>query len=116
MSVTTSTTGDEIHQLQNAIDVLREEFKEEKKQQQFHSSWTRIITISTITYVTMAIYMYLLGVNQPYYSAVIPTTGFYLSTLSVSPLRRIWLKWCYTGSGHPTRYHETVLMEVANPV
>lgn len=114
MPVATSLSSDEIHQLQTAIDALREELKEEKKHQQFHSSWTRTITITLITYVTLGIYMTILGVKYPYYSAVIPATGFYLSTLSLSPIRNVWRKWCDKRSDALPQ--DTVLLDVANPI
>jgi hypothetical protein len=136
-------SSDEIHQLQSAIDalknqeewskataqdffhipdsdckelvgILHEELKEEKKHQQFHSSWTRTIIITLMTYIILGFYMSILGVKYPYYSAVIPATGFYLSTLSLSPIRNTWLKWC--GKKSDTYPHDTVLSEVANPI
>lgn len=112
-------TGDEIQRFQTAINVLENidetsdagffylpesdirgiinklynEFNEDKKQQKFNSSWTRIIIITTLTYIIMSNYMLFLQVKEPYYNAVIPATGFYLSTLSLSFVRKLWIQW-----------------------
>jgi hypothetical protein len=115
----TFITGKEIQQFQTAIDVLEnmdetsetgffyvpesdvrkiinnlyKEYNEDKKHQKFNSSWTRVIIITTLTYIIMSNYMLFLEVKDPYYNAVIPATGFYLSTLSLSFVRKLWIQW-----------------------
>jgi len=115
----TFITGEEIQQFQTAINVLENidessdggffyvpendlreiitklynEFNEDKKHQKFNSSWTRVIIITTLTYIIMSNYMLFLQVKDPYYNAVIPATGFYLSTLSLSFVRKLWIQW-----------------------
>lgn len=115
----TFITGDEIQKFQTAIDILEnmdesceegvfyveesdirviinkfyKEYYEDKKHQTFNSSWTRIIIITTLTYIILSNYMLFLQMKDPYYNAVIPATGFYLSTLSLSFIRKLWIQW-----------------------
>ena len=46
-----------------------------------------LVSITAITYVTMVLVFLVLGSNRPLVDALIPTTGFFLSTLSLSFLR-----------------------------
>ena len=80
-------------QTQNTIDLLYEEYNNEKKRQRFNSSWTRIIIITILTYIILSIYMDFIHIKDPYYNAVIPAIGYYLSTLSLSFIRKIWIEW-----------------------
>lgn len=55
-------------------------------------SYVRIGSVALITYVFVALVLYLIGVEQFYLSAVIPVTGYLLSTLSLPVLKDWWLK------------------------
>lgn len=45
-----------------------------------------------ITYLTLFGYMSYIGVQQPALSAIVPTTGFNISTWSLSYLKVLWVK------------------------
>jgi len=47
----------------------------------------RLFSITGITYVTMVLVFLVIGSGRPFVDALVPTTGFFLSTLSVSFLR-----------------------------
>ena len=53
----------------------------------WETSRVRLFSITAITYVTMVLVFLVLGSNRPLVDALIPTTGFFLSTLSLSFLR-----------------------------
>lgn len=79
---------DSLRQEQQRVrDVLeaiqqRNELKEADKM--FEGSYVRMLTIMIITYCALFGYMLFLGVKQPALNAVVPTTGFCLSTWSLS--------------------------------
>lgn len=56
----------------------------------WETSRVRLFSITAITYVTMVLVFLVLGSNRPLIDALIPTTGFFLSTLSLSFLRARW--------------------------
>jgi hypothetical protein len=56
----------------------------------WETSRVRLFSITAITYVTMVLVFLVLGSNRPLVDALIPTTGFFLSTLSLSFLRARW--------------------------
>jgi len=52
----------------------------------------RRVLILVITYILLGIYMSFLGVRLPWLNAVVPTTGFLLSTLTLNWAKNRWLK------------------------
>jgi hypothetical protein len=56
----------------------------------WETSRVRLFSITGITYVTMVLVFLVLGSSRPFVDALIPTTGFFLSTLSLSFLRARW--------------------------
>ena len=53
----------------------------------WETSRGRLLFITGITYVTMVLVFLVLGSSRPFVDALVPTTGFFLSTLSISFLR-----------------------------
>ena len=63
---------------------------------EWETSHTRKICILVITYALATIVMIFIGVSNPFFHAVIPTLGFFLSTLSLSFIKKYWIKHHYT--------------------
>lgn len=55
-------------------------------------SYVRIGSIAIVTYVFVALVLYLIGVEQFYISAIVPVIGYLLSTLSLPVLKDWWVK------------------------
>lgn len=79
------------------LDVLErrvEEIRARNQRVESHKAWeqsrTRLLSITAVTYVTMVLVFSVLGSQRPGVDAVVPTTGFFLSTLSLPLVRRIW--------------------------
>ena len=53
----------------------------------WETSRVRLLSVTGITYVTMVLVFLVLGSSRPFVDALVPTTGFFLSTLSISFLR-----------------------------
>lgn len=58
----------------------------------WETSLTRRILIIAITYFTMTLVMNSIGVDRPFINAIIPTLGFFLSTLSFGVVKNLWRK------------------------
>jgi purine-cytosine permease-like protein len=58
----------------------------------WETSKTRIIFIVVLTYLLTSLVFYLIGVNDYYLNALIPTIGYWLSTQSVSLLKKYWVR------------------------
>jgi hypothetical protein len=53
----------------------------------WETSRVRLFSVTGITYVTMLLVFLVLGSSRPFVDALVPTTGFFLSTLSLSLVR-----------------------------
>lgn len=57
----------------------------------WEQSYTRIGSIALVTYLCVALVLYIIGVEQFYISAVVPVVGYLLSTLSLPFLKEWWM-------------------------
>ena len=57
----------------------------------WETSTTRKIAIAILTYIVIAIFFLILNFSKPFLSAIVPTFGFLLSTLSLSFIKKIWV-------------------------
>lgn len=58
----------------------------------WETSWLRAFIIAISTYVIAGVTLQLVGVSRPWLTALVPTLGFYLSTLTLAPVKRWWLR------------------------
>jgi len=56
-------------------------------------SWARKIIIAILTYLTIVLFFFFAQLSKPFINSIIPTTGFILSTLSLTFFKKIWLKY-----------------------
>jgi biotin transporter BioY len=58
----------------------------------WETSLSRKVLILVTTYVVASLAMYVIGVPNFYLTAIIPTLGFFLSTLSFPFFKRWWIQ------------------------
>jgi hypothetical protein len=80
--------------LQERLSVVESELadiRDRNRRVESDKAWetgrVRLLSITGITYVTMVSVFLVLGLSRPFVDALVPTTGFFLSTLSISFLR-----------------------------
>ncbi|HRJ06831.1 MAG TPA: hypothetical protein PK096_04630 [Candidatus Saccharibacteria bacterium] len=56
----------------------------------WETSWTRKLGITILTYLVVLAYLFWIGNENPWVNAIVPPVGFFLSTLALGWLRRIW--------------------------
>ncbi len=61
----------------------------------WETSKTRKLVIALITYIFAVIFLYYIGAKNPFLNAFIPVGGFLISTLTMSFLKKIWIKKVY---------------------
>ncbi len=61
-----------------------------EKDKAWETSITRKVSILIMTYGILGLYMYLLGVENWYLHALVPTCWYFLSTLALPVIRKIW--------------------------
>lgn len=58
----------------------------------WETSWTRRISIAILTYLVVLVYLFVIGNPNPWINAIVPPTGFLLSTLAMNQIRKMWQK------------------------
>lgn len=61
----------------------------------WETSLSRKGVIAILTYGVVVLFFLFANLPNPFVSAIVPTTGFVLSTLSLPVMKRIWLKYGY---------------------
>lgn len=85
-----------------SLEKLEEEIEEIKKrnthvevEKAWEVSWTRRILLVSFTYLTLGFYMSAINIDKPWLNAIIPALGFYISTLTLPFLKKIWQKYLF---------------------
>ena len=81
--------------LEKEIDLIKERNKKGEVDKAWETSLFRVISVSIITYVVIAIVFYFIGVKNFLLSASIPTLGYYLSTQSLPFIKKWWIEMFY---------------------
>lgn len=81
----------EIQELQSEIALLKKRNARVELEKRWETSLTRKLSICILTYGVMCLVMLSIGVKDFYASAIVPTLGFFLSTLSLPFIKRYWV-------------------------
>lgn len=68
----------------------------------WETSFLRRVFVSGLTYIVLAVFMVVAGVGRPWVSALVPTAGYILSTLTLPPLKKWWIKNHYQNKNEKT--------------
>ncbi len=61
----------------------------------WEGSWARKLLIAVFTYITIGLYLkFVIGID-PLLNAIVPATGFLLSTLTLPYFKELWKKYIY---------------------
>jgi len=80
------------------MNVEKEVLKIKKRNQRveldkaWEISWFRKLVIALMTYLIAIIFLYQIKVENYLLSALVPTGGYILSTLSLSPIKKWWVE------------------------
>jgi len=79
-----------------ALEKDIEEIKQRNKRVEIDKAWetsiARKIILILVTYISIGLYMVAIGVELPWLNAVVPSVGFFLSTLTLSFFKNFWIK------------------------
>ncbi len=65
----------------------------------WETSRFRVFAVALLTYLMMVLLMWVIGVEKPCLSALVPTAGFTLSTLSLRFAKKFWIAIFYKRQG-----------------
>lgn len=58
----------------------------------WETSWTRKLSIAILTYLVVVAYLYFVIKIDPWLNALVPVVGYLLSTITISFLKKQWIK------------------------
>jgi hypothetical protein len=82
-------------ELKLEINKLKERNKKVEANKAWETSISRKILLMVTTYLIAAFTLIVIKNDSPWLNALIPTLGFYLSTLTLPFIKNIWEKYLY---------------------
>jgi len=82
---------DEIQQLKNELREIKERNKRVELDKAWETSTFRKVLVGVLTYAVIVLFFIVLDFPKPFVSAIVPTIGFILSTLSIPFFKNYWL-------------------------
>jgi hypothetical protein len=80
-------------QLEKKIDSILQRNHRVELEKSWETSKTRMISIAVTTFCVMAILMYVFDIEDILINASLATLGFVISSLSMSFIKKYWLKF-----------------------
>ena len=80
------------NELEDRIKTIEERNERVEGDKGWETSMFRRVLITCITYVVAFFYMHAIGADKSPLGALIPTGGYFLSTLTIPSIKRWWLK------------------------
>lgn len=81
-----------IEELKSEIDKINARNKRVEADKAWETSWSRKLMVLALTYIVIVIFFFVAKLGNPFTNAIVPTVGFFLSTLSVPVFKNWWLK------------------------
>lgn len=78
--------------LEQRLEKLEKRNKRVEADKSWETSWARKVTIMILTYLVVASYLYFVVRIDPWINAVVPVVGFFLSTLTLSVIKKRWIE------------------------
>ena len=76
----------------NRIEQLEERNLRVEADKAWETSWLRKASIMLLTYLVVVAYLHFVVGISPWINAVVPVVGFFLSTLTISVIKQLWIK------------------------
>ena len=81
--------------IEEEIQALKARNNRVEAEKAWEISHFRKLAICTVTYITVGIVMAIIGIPEPHINALIPTLGYYLSTLGLGFVKAAWIQKIY---------------------
>ncbi len=82
----------EIEKLKQEIEEIKQRNRKVESDKAWETSMVRRLSVALVTYAFISLVFYSMGVNNPFFNAIVPTIGYLLSTLSLGLIRDAWVR------------------------
>ena len=80
-----------IKELEKKIELIEKRNKKVEGDKAWETSFLRKILIIVLTYIFAVLYLKVADTTNPYFGAVVPCAGFFLSTITIDFIKKRWL-------------------------
>jgi hypothetical protein len=84
-----------LEEIKKEIDRIKERNKRVEADKAWETSLTRKMLILLLTYIVIVIFFFAVNLPNPFLNAIVPSVGFFLSTLTVPAFKNWWVKHIY---------------------
>ena len=84
-----------ISDLEKEISAIKNRNKRVEIDKAWETSLTRKIILIIFTYIAIGLYLQVIQIDKPWLNAIVPTLGFFLSTLTLPFFKKIWERYFY---------------------
>lgn len=78
--------------LEKKIEEIEKRNKRVEADKAWETSLLRRVLIIILTYIFAVLYLKVADTTNPYFGAVVPCAGFFLSTLGINVVKKWWIK------------------------
>lgn len=79
--------------LEQRLQRIEERNRRVEMDKAWETSWSRRALLALFTYLAVSLYLNAIAIPRPFLSAIVPTVGFMISTLTMPFFKRLWLKF-----------------------
>ncbi|MBI2572625.1 hypothetical protein HYV86_02085 [Candidatus Woesearchaeota archaeon] len=81
--------------MREQLNQIHERNRRVEADKAWETSKTRRSIIAVMTYAVVVVFLWLIGVSNPFLNALVPVVGFLLSTLTLSYFKKKWVARSY---------------------
>jgi len=82
-----------IVELEKEINKLKERNRKVELDKHWETSYSRRILLTIFTYLAVGLYLNVIGIENSWLNAIVPSVGFLLSTLTLPYFKDLWIKF-----------------------
>ena len=86
----------ELEALKREVASIKERNARVERDKAWETSLFRKVLVALLTYIVIVIFFVSADLERPFASAIVPTLGFLLSTLSIPVFKKLWDKNFYS--------------------
>jgi hypothetical protein len=83
------------NQIEKRIADIEDRNRKVEADKDWETSKTRRLILMFFTYLSIGLYLQVIGIDNPWLNAIVPTVGFFLSTLSLPFIKEYWSNHLY---------------------
>ena len=74
------------------INLIKERNRQVETDKAWETSNTKRAIITVMTYIVIVIFLFIINAPSPWLTALVPTIGYLLSTLTMPLFKKLWIK------------------------